>query len=42
MPVASALFRKNYTMLGLVFAGAFAFEMCVAAGDLGIGVGLSC
>jgi hypothetical protein len=30
MPVSSALFRKNYTMLGLVFAGAFVFEMCVA------------
>ena len=42
MPVASAFFRKNYAMLGFVFAGAFAFEMCVAAWDPGIGVGLSC
>ncbi|KAK4129345.1 ubiquinol-cytochrome C reductase [Parathielavia appendiculata] len=25
--IASALFRRNYTMLALVFTGAFAFEM---------------
>ncbi|EHL02680.1 putative Cytochrome b-c1 complex subunit 9 [Glarea lozoyensis 74030] len=26
-PHHSTLFRKNYTFLGVVFAGAFAFEM---------------
>ena len=25
----SALFRNNYTMLGVVFAAGFGFEMCV-------------
>ncbi|KAK4160953.1 cytochrome b-c1 complex subunit 9 [Cladorrhinum sp. PSN259] len=25
--IYNALFRKNYSMLGLVFAGAFAFNM---------------
>jgi hypothetical protein len=27
----STFFRRNYTMLGFVFAGAFAFELYVAA-----------
>ena len=25
----SAIFRNNYTMLGVVFAAGFGFEMCV-------------
>lgn len=29
--VTSTLFRRNWTMLGAVFVGAFAFEMYVAA-----------
>ena len=29
--ITSTLFRRNWTMLGVVFAGAFAFELYVAA-----------